>query len=125
MPEDVTHDLKAFTPVGLDRDAVLFAAGKTAARRWAGWKWLAAGLLVSNAVTLGVLFWPKPVPPTPPVVAVDPPPVEVPPSPPPEPYSYIALRNGDVPPAARDAGGTPALPSAPLTPRAIHDLRIP
>lgn len=124
MPEDVTRDLKAFTPVGLDRDAVLFAAGKAAGRRWSGWKWLTVGLLVSNAVSFGVLFWPKPsVNPSQPVV--EPSPAEVPSSPPPEPYSYIALRNGDVPPAARDAGTPPALPAETLTPRAIHDVRIP
>jgi hypothetical protein len=124
MPEDVTRDLKAFTPVGLDRDAVLFAAGKAAARRWAGWKWLTAGLLASNAVTLGVLFWPKPAV-TPSRAVVEPPPVVEPPeSVRPEPYSYIALRQGwDTPPAADPGPASP--PSAPLTPRAIHDLRIP
>lgn len=118
MPEDVTRDLKAFTPVGLDRDAVLFAAGKAAGRRWGGWKWLAAGLLVSNAITLGVLVWPKPAVEPPPVVA---PPASVEPPDPvrPEPYSYIALRQGwDAPPAA-DAG--PPAMQVPLTPRAIHD----
>lgn len=115
MPEE----LKGFTPVAPDRDAILFAAGKAAARRWAGWKWLTVGLVATNAVTLAVLFWPRASSPVPPSVATpEPPPAEVIPSPPPEPYSYIALRQGDAPPPA-DAD--PATPSAPLTPRAIHD----
>ncbi len=72
MPEDVTRDLKAFTPVGLDRDAVLYAAGKAAARRWAVWKWLALGLFVSNAVSLSVLFWPQSEPVTVPTADPEP-----------------------------------------------------
>jgi hypothetical protein len=127
MPEDVTRDLSAFTPAGLDRDAVLFAAGKAAARRPAVWKWLAVGLAVSNAVTLGVLLWP-----TPPVEV--PVPVEVPPAveaPPavvepvptrPEPSSYLALTWGlDQSPVADP--GTPS-PARSLTPRDINDPRI-
>lgn len=116
MPEE----LKGFTPVAPDRDAILFAAGQATARRWAGWKWLTFGLVLSNAVTLGVMFWPKtaaPVPP--PVVVPDPLPADVLPSFPLEPYSYIALRQGwERPPVG--AGETPSLPVEPLTPRAIH-----
>jgi hypothetical protein len=123
MPEDVTAKLAAFTPTGLDRDAVLFAAGKAAGRR-SVWKWLAATLAVSNAVTLAALAWPKPSP----VVIVEPPPAVQPepenaPYGPPAPSSYLALLK-DV-----DAGRTPALadghslPSPPLTPRSFHDPR--
>ena len=66
MPEDVTDKLTKFTPTGLDRDAVLFAAGKTAGRGSRVWKWLAAALAVSNAVTLTVFLWPRmPTAPTP------------------------------------------------------------
>ena len=124
MPEDVTRDLTAFTPVVPDRDAILFAAGQAAARRWAGWKWLTVGLLATNAVTLGVLFWPRPaVNPPSPVETAEPPPADVPPSPPPEPYSYLALWQGrDIPSA--EAGGTTALPTQPLTPRSLSDPRF-
>jgi hypothetical protein len=124
MPEDVTRDLKAFTPVGLDRDAILFAAGKAAARRGGWWKWLAAALIVSNAVSLGILFWPNPsVNPSQPVA--EPSPLVEPPEPfRPEPYSYIALRQGGDAPTAADPGPA-SPPPVPLTPRAIHDLRIP
>lgn len=125
MPEDVKHPLAAFTPVGLDRDAVLFAAGKATARRWAGWKWLTFGLLATNTVTLAVLFWPKPaVNPSRPVVAPIP---TVEPSEPltPDPSSYIALRNSWDEWPAVEAGEAPALPAKPLTPRSILDLRMP
>jgi len=125
MSEDVTRDLKAFTPVVPDRDALLFAAGKAAARRWAGWKWVAATLLTSNAVTLGVLLWPTPaVPSSQPVV--EPSPV-VESSEPyhPDPSSYIALQQGwDAPPRPAVAGGTPALPATPITPRSLSDPRF-
>jgi hypothetical protein len=124
MPEDVTRDLTAFTPAGLDRDAVLFAAGRAAARRWAGWKWLAIGLVVTNAVTLGGLLWPRPtVDPSTPVVSPDQPPAEPPPAFTPEPYSYLALRHDAARPAAFDPG--PSAPAEPLTPRAINEFRIP
>lgn len=120
----MSEELKGFTPVAPNRDSILFAAGKAAARRWAGWKWLTLGLLVSNAVTLGVLFWPNAVAPVPPsVVPVDPPPVEVVPSPPPEPYSYIAMRRAGEGPTPSDSG--PVSPSStPLTPRSLSDPRF-
>lgn len=122
MPEDVTRGLSAFTPAGLDRDAVLFAAGKAAARRWGGWRWLTAGLAVSNAVTLGVLVWPKP-PVGSPVPAVEAPPAAVEPAPiRPEPSSYLALTWGlDQSPVA-DPGTPP--PARSLTPRDINDPRF-
>lgn len=125
MPEDVTRDLKAFTPVVPDRDALLFAAGKAAARRWAGWKWLTLALAATNAATLGVLFWPKPAsPPSRPTA--EPFPV-VEPSEPyrPDPSSYIALRHGwDAPHRTSVAGESPAVPAAPLTPRSLSDPRF-
>lgn len=123
MPEDVTRDLSGFTPVVPDRDAILFAAGQAAARRWAGWKWLTVGLVTTNAFTLGVLFWPKPaVNPTLPLEAPGPPPADALQTFTPEPYSYIALRqSGEVPsPAAAD----PVSPATPLTPRSLSDPRF-
>lgn len=122
MSEDLTRDLKAFTPAGLDRDAVLFAAGRAAARRWAGWKWLTAGLGVSNLVTLGLLFWPKPD--VPPPAPVDPtPPAVVEPVPTrPDPSSYIALTWGHESTPLADPGQPAA--ENPLTPRAINDPRF-
>lgn len=124
MPDDVTRDLRALTPVAPNRDAILFAAGR-GARRWAGWKWLTFALVVLNSVTLGLLVWPKAaVNPSPAVL--DPPPAAVEPAAPvqPEPYSYIALQRGwDTPSVESDTRPMPA--ERPLTPRSIHDLRIP
>lgn len=124
MPEDVTRDLKAFTPVVPDRDALLFAAGKAAARRWSGWKWLTLALTVTNAVTLGVLLWPRTAASVAPVVNPELPLTEPPPSLVPEPYSYIALRQGwDTPPKPTDSGPA-SPPAAPLTPRSLSDPRF-
>jgi hypothetical protein len=114
----MSEELKGFTPVAPDRDAILFAAGRASVRRWAGWKWLTVGLIASNAVTLGVLFWPNAVADTPAVFTPELPPTDPAPPLPPEPYSYIALRQGDAPPAA---DGGDVAPSVPLTPRAILD----
>jgi hypothetical protein len=124
MPDDVTRDLRALTPVAPDRDAILFAAGR-GARRWAGWKWLTFALVVLNSVTLAVLVWPKPAV-SPPPAALEPPPAAVEPVEPsrPDPHSYIALQRGwDTPSVESDTRPMPAEP--PLTPRSIHDFQSP
>jgi hypothetical protein len=129
MSEDVTAKLARFSPTGLDRDATLFttgfAAGKAAGRRTV-WKWLAAALAVSNAVTLTVLAWPTPPPPA----VVEPAPVRPSleyldePHGLPAPSSYLALTQ------ALDAEAMPepvagnSLPSRPLTPRSAADPRF-
>jgi hypothetical protein len=66
MSDDpLARQLSRFTPdgTGLDRDALLFAAGKASARpvRWLA---LAAALAASQFVTLGLLLWSLQVPPT-------------------------------------------------------------
>jgi hypothetical protein len=98
VPEDVTDKLAKFTPTGLDRDAVLFAAGKAAGRRTV-WKWLAATLAVSNAVTLGLLLWPKPAATT--VVPTEPPDIR----PLPAPSVTPLTAEDDLPPLAVDVHG--------------------
>jgi hypothetical protein len=126
MSEDLTAKLARFTPTGLDRDAVLFAAGRAAGRRTV-WKWLTAALAISNAVTLVALAWPKPTP----AVMTEPnsPPAVSSPSAeepygPPAPSSYLALLK-DV-----EAGRMPAPvdgespPARPLTPRSLADPRF-
>jgi hypothetical protein len=65
-PDPVTDRLARFTPnaTGLDRDAVIFAAGQRAARGSRLWPAAAALLAVSQVVTL-VSLWPRsPEPPT-------------------------------------------------------------
>jgi len=68
-PEPVTDSLARFTPSapGLDRDAILFAAGRRTARGSWVWKAVAGLLAASQAVTL-VILWPTPSPPRVPIV---------------------------------------------------------
>lgn len=56
-PDDVKRKLGRFTPVGpaLDRDDLLFAAGRASVRSPRRWKWAAGLLAVSQAATLGLL----------------------------------------------------------------------
>jgi hypothetical protein len=59
-PDPVTDRLARFTPspAGLDRDALLFEAGRRSARAWRWWPAVAAVLAASQAVTL-VALWPR------------------------------------------------------------------
>ena len=60
MAESFAEQLSQFTPdgSGLDRDALLFAAGRASVRKSRGWAMLACTLAASQLLTL-VLFWPK------------------------------------------------------------------
>jgi hypothetical protein len=95
MSESFAERLSRFTPdgAGLDRDALLFAAGKASARPDRRWRTLCSALAVSQLMTLGVLCWPSPaIPPTPPNGAVQAF-VEVPTPPPvPEDSAFWRLR---------------------------------
>ena len=64
MSEPFLERLSRFTPDagGLDRDALLFAAGRGSARPNRGWMTLAALLASTQALSL-VLLWPHPTPP--------------------------------------------------------------
>jgi hypothetical protein len=78
MSEDLTKRLSRFTPDGrgLDRDALLFAAGRASVRPSRRWATVAGALAACQVLSL-VLLWPRPVPPpdplakgpTPPAVA--------------------------------------------------------
>ena len=62
MPEDVIETLQAFTPATVNRDEMLFAAGKASARTPRFWKIAVAALLLSQSLTLlGWLAWPRAV----------------------------------------------------------------
>jgi hypothetical protein len=65
MSEPLLERLSRFTPDagGLDRDALLFAAGRDSARPNRGWMTLAAVLTTTQALSL-VLLWPHSTPPT-------------------------------------------------------------
>jgi hypothetical protein len=60
MSEPFLERLSRFTPDsrGLDRDALLFAAGRTSARPNRGWKSLASALAVTQLFSL-VILWPR------------------------------------------------------------------
>jgi hypothetical protein len=62
MSESIER-LSKFTPdaSGLDRDALLFAAGRVSARPGRRWRALCAALTASQLVTLAILAWPRPV----------------------------------------------------------------
>ena len=80
MSEPFLERLSRFTPDAgkLDRDALLFAAGRSSVRPNRGWKTLAAVLAGTQVLTLGLL-WPHPTPPAaglPASVAAAPRPVE-------------------------------------------------
>jgi hypothetical protein len=79
MSEPSLERLSRFTPDagGLDRDALLYVAGRRSARPNRAWIALAAALAVSQALTLALL-WPRPAPPA---VSPLPPPAVAPPAP--------------------------------------------
>jgi hypothetical protein len=64
MPEPIIERLSQFTPDGssLDRDALLFAAGRASVRPSRGWMAM-AGLLAASQVMTLALFWLRPAPP--------------------------------------------------------------
>ncbi len=73
MSEPLAERLSRFTPdgTGLDRDALLFAAGRASVRPRRGWATLAAALALSQAVTLALL-WPGTTSPPGPLVTAPP-----------------------------------------------------
>ncbi len=69
MREPIIERLSRFTAdgSGLDRDALLFAAGRASARPNRGWMLAAGALVVCQLLTL-TLLWPRPVTPLAPLV---------------------------------------------------------
>ena len=79
MPGPVEESLSRFTPSlgGIDRDAILFAAGRASARPDRKWPTLAALLALSQILTVWLLLSPGPLPPSPtplpvPIIPSDP-----------------------------------------------------
>jgi hypothetical protein len=64
MSEPFEERLSRFTPdgTGLDRDALLFAAGRASVRSGRRWAAVAAALAASQVLTLAIL-WPRSTPP--------------------------------------------------------------
>jgi hypothetical protein len=63
MPEPFIERLSLFTPDGsrLDRDALLFAAGRASGRRHRAWPAVAGLLAAAQLLTLALL-WPRSIP---------------------------------------------------------------
>ncbi len=126
MSEDLTKKLSQFTPVHLDRDAILFAAGRASARPKRIWKWTTLVLLITQSLTIGWLLLrsnPQPNTPEPNPAPVTESATALPelPSVEPSPYSLIALAHNPDPVSADDY--TPRFPSEPL--RAFNRNYIP
>lgn len=66
MSEPLAERLSRFTPnaAELDRDALLFAAGRASVRLSRFWPALAAGLAVAQLLTV-ICLWPRTAPPSP------------------------------------------------------------
>lgn len=99
MSESLTEKLSRFTPdtSGLDRDALLFAAGRASARPSRAWMALAGVLAAVQVLTL-VVLWPRTPSPTgaPDLVQTAPPAATTPAAPDeketPSPYAIWALQ---------------------------------
>src|SRR5437870_974192 len=61
MSESLPERLSRFTPdaAGLDRDGLLFAAGRASARPNRRWLAMCGALAACQALTLGVWCWPR------------------------------------------------------------------
>ncbi len=110
MSEPFDVKLSRFTPAsaGLDRDALLLAAGRASARPSRLWKTVAGILGASQVLTLALL-WPRAVPPVPSLVVA--------PSVQPAPEVLLAPVTADRPPINRSlflAEGDDFAPPAPV-----------
>jgi hypothetical protein len=109
--------LAGLTPAAVDRDAVLFAAGRASAPSPRWWRRTCSLLLAAQAVTLGLLLTGRPGSPPAPPSPVTPTPSSPadPPTSPPDPSSYLVLlRSWDDPRPPAAPGGS-ADPRPPLT----------
>jgi hypothetical protein len=103
MSEPFLERLSRFTPDagGLDRDALLFAAGRNSVRPKGGWVTVASLLAATQALSL-VLLWPRPNPPTSP--------------------STMSIATVPIPQRALEHPSSEAFPSAPYVLSARHSL---
>jgi hypothetical protein len=94
MSDPLTTRLSRFTPdsSGLDREALLFAAGRASAPRARRWQIL-AGLLVASQLLTLVLLWPPVSSPVHPSLALPNPTIE--PAPPPAPEGPLPWSVGN------------------------------
>ena len=123
MADELTS-LAKFTPKSVDRDALLYAAGRAAAPSRRPWQAATATLAVLQAITVAAWMAQPSAPPGEPVVPSPPAPAyRDDPSPwqPPDPSSYIALRDHLDDPRPTLPGDADAPPGKPLTVRSNLD----
>jgi hypothetical protein len=126
MPEPIIQRLSQFTPDGsrLDRDALLFAAGRASVRPNRGWMAAAGALAACQLATL-VFLWPRPPAPDTHIVANGGPPTVTMPTGPSD-ASQMEMLNRRVL-ASKDADLPPDSPSDDLVPAAppLHAFAAP
>jgi hypothetical protein len=117
MSEPLADRMKRFTPEGaaLDRDALLFNAGRASVRPGHGWKLFALSLVFSQVATLGLL-WPRPAPRTSPSLIQPPQQPAEPSSPPPsfDPSEWLVLNHRAS--VAAETDFPPTMSAGPLVP---------
>ena len=106
MSEPILEHLSRFTPDagGLDRDALLFAAGRNSVRPNRGWATAASLLAATQALSL-VLLWPRPSPPASP--------------------GAMSIANAPIPPRELEHSRSEAFPRPPQVLSARHNLLEP
>ncbi len=62
MADNVIDTLAKLKPAAVNRDAILFAAGRATAKRSPIWKWLSFGLIATNLLLLRVWLTPETAP---------------------------------------------------------------
>ena len=122
MADDVTR-LAKFSPSPADRDAILYAAGRASAPSRRPWQAAVAGLVLLQVATVAAWLASPATPRA--VVEPLPPPVVMPdearPWQPPDPSSYLALRDHIDDPRLPFTGDAFAPPGKPLTVRGTLD----
>ena len=108
--------LSRFTPdaAGLDRDALLFKAGRASARPNRRWQAICATLMTTQLLTLGLVFWPRSAVVLPERGAMPMPVVEAPREAPAAPYwqqrDLAIASDGNLPPPVLDEDPGPSAP---------------
>lgn len=123
MADELTS-LAKFTPTPVDRDALLVAAGRSSAPSRRPWQAATAALAALQAVTLAAWLSHPSAPPIEPAVPSPPAPAyrdEPTPWQPPDPSSYIALRDHLDDPRPTLPGDADAPPGRPLSVRGSLD----
>jgi hypothetical protein len=117
MSEPLADRLRQFTPQGaaLDRDALLFHAGRASVRRGQGWMISTLALAVCQVVTL-TLLWPRSAPQNGPITIEPSPPAAAQPEPTPavDPSEWLALTRRAA--ASGETDLSPSTPAGPLVP---------